>query len=411
MRQMNRAARYDRGRRVGTPTVLLTALFLFAPLLRPCHAAPRNPLRVADDAPVIEAPAGTAYTNPREKAEIERLIEGSDLWFPEKRVIRIIFPTDGWRLERNEFTGIPEFEHIDVAAVLDIGNPEYDVLVETTVLRDLDFFGLFASDMALKPHFAQIVGKIKKAEGVVIFGNDYKIPKIYKENGEAKGILVEIARLVDDRMAGYALNVGLFPWARAYQHALHGGGGIIGLSKTSEREAIFEYSDVIYHDKVVIVTLREKAFDYREMADLRGKTIGIGRGGSFGDEYERARASGVLNVEEDSGPVIRLKKLLRGRLDCALISPGRFALNQTIRQDPLLTRNRGRFVILPQPFKQDPNYLGFVKTMKMGGFLNAFNDALRDAKASGAVAEIIDRYDGGGGGGPPPDNIRRGPPG
>jgi polar amino acid transport system substrate-binding protein len=280
--------------------------------------------------------------------------------------------------------------------VLDIGNPAYDVLVETTVLRDLDFFGWVSGDIDLKPDMAWISGKIKKPERVVIFGNDYKIPKIYKEDGEAKGILVAIARLIDDRMADYTFEIRLFPWARAYQHALHGRGGIIGLSKTSGREAIFDYSEVIYHDKVVIVTLREKAFDYRSVSDLKGKTIGIGRGGSFGDEYEQAKANGLFQVEEDSGPVIRLKKLLKGRIDCALISPGRFALNQTIRQDPLLTENRERFIILPQPFKQDPNYLGFVKTMNMGDFLNAFNNTLREAKASGAAAEIIDRYEGGG---------------
>ena len=49
--------------------------------------------------------------------------------------------------------------------------------------------------------------------------------------------------------------------------------------------------------------------------------------------------------------------------------------------------------------------------MKMGGFLDAFNDAIREAKSPGVVAEIIGRYEGGGGGGPLPDDIRRGPPG
>lgn len=401
MPQMVRAVRHNRGRRSATPTVLLILFILFAAFTPSSNAAPRHPLRIADKAPILEALPESVYTNRREKAEIKRLIEGNDLWFPEKRVIRIIFLIDGWRLERNEFTGIPESEYIDIAAVLDIGNPEYDVLVETNVSRNLDFFGLFTGDIALKPHFEQVVGKIKKAEGVVIFGNDYKIPKIYKEDGEARGILVEIAREVDGRMAGYAFDIRLFPWARAYQHALHGRGGIIGLSKTSEREAMFDYSDVIYYDKVVIVTLREKAFDYRKVMDLKGKTVGIGRGGSFGDEYERASAAGIFKVEEDSGPVIRLKKLLKGRIDCALISPGRFALNQTVRQDPLLSENRERFIILPQPFKQDPNYLGFAKSMRMGDFLEAFNNALKAAKTSSAVMEIIDRYEGGGGS--PPD--------
>jgi len=393
---MDQAAHHNRGRRGATQTVLLILFILFSAFPPISNAAPQHPLRITDETPILDAPPESVYTNRQEKAEIERLIKESDLWFPEKRVNQIIFLTDDWRRQRNEFTGIPESEYMEIGAVLDIGTPAYDILVETTVIRDLDFFGWVSGDIALKPNLSRVLGKITKPEKVVVFGNDYKIPKIYKEDGKARGILVEIAREIDGRMAGHAFDIRLFPWARAYQNALHGRGGIIGLSKTSEREAVFDYSDVIYYDTVVIVTLREKAFDYREVEDLKGKTVGIGRGGSFGDEYERARAAGIFKVEEDSGPVIRLKKLLKGRIDRALISPGRFALNRTVRRDPLLTRNRDRFVILPQPFKQDPNYLGFVKTMKMGGFLNAFNDALRDAKASGAVAEIIDRYEGGG---------------
>ncbi len=397
MPQMVQAARHSRGRRGATPEVLLIFFILFAALPPLSNAGLQHPLQVTDETPILDAPPESVYTNRQEKAEIERLIEESDLWFPEKRVTRILFLTEGWRLQRNEFTGIPESEYMEIGAVLDAGNPAYDVFVETTVLRDLDFFGWVSGDIALKPNLSRVAGKIKKPERVVIFGNDYKIPKIYKEDGEARGILVEIAREVDGRMAGHVFDIRLFPWARAYQNALHARGGIIGLSKTSEREAVFDYSDVIYHDTVVIVTLRKKAFDYREVMDLKGKTVGIGRGGSFGDEYERAKAAGIFKVEEDSGPVIRLKKLLKGRIDCALISPGRFALNRTIRQDPLLSENRDRFIILPQPFKQDPNYLGFAKTMQMGNFLDAFNDALQEAKASGAVAEIIDRYEGGGG--------------
>lgn len=396
MPRMVQAARYNRGRRVATPTILLMLFILLSAFPPLSNAAPQHPLRITDETPTFDAPPESVYTKRKEKSEIEHLIEKSDLWFPEKRVRQIIFLTEGWRRQRNEFTGIPESEYMEIGAVLDIGNPASDVLVETTAIRDLDFFGWVSGDIALKPNLSRVAGKIKKPERVVIFGNDYKIPKIYKEDGEAKGILVEIAREVDGRMPGHAFNIRLFPWARAYQNARHARGGIIGLSKTSEREAIFDYSDVIYYDKVVIVTLREKAFDYREVMDLKGKTVGIGRGGSFGDEYERARGAGIFRVEEDSGPVIRLKKLFKGRIDCALISPGRFALNQTVRQDPLLSENRDRFIILPQPFKQDPNYLGFAKSMQMGGFLDAFNDALKAAKASGAVAEIIDRYEGGG---------------
>lgn len=227
---------------------------------------------------------------------------------------------------------------------------------------------------------------------ITILGNDYKIPKIYNENGVPKGILVDIARYIDNRMDNYAFNIELYPWARAYRYAVEGKGGIIGLSKTKERLNIFDYSDVVYYDDVIIVVLKGSEFPFAAMEDLKKKKIGIGRGGSFGDDYERAKKSGLFEVVEDSGPVARLKMLLKKRIDCALISPGKYALYQTIEQDDILLRSIEEFTILPKPFKRDPNFLGFSKKMGMQGFLKKFNAAVKHGYEIGAIQKIIDKY-------------------
>ncbi len=226
------------------------------------------------------------------------------------------------------------------------------------------------------------------AKEVIIFGNNYKIPKIYSKNGIPKGILINIAKYIDQQMSNYTFNYKLYPWARAYESAEQGLGGIIGLSKNQERLKKFDYSDVVYYDDVIIVVLKGKEFPYEKINDLKGKTIGIGMGGSFGNDFEKAKKT-VFKVNEDNGPVNRLKMLLRERIDCAFISPGKIALELTINQDEELLQNKEKFIILPKAFKQDPNFLAFSKEMKMQNFLNEFNDALKQGNKNGDIKKII----------------------
>ena len=54
--------------------------------------------------------------------------------------------------------------------------------------------------------------------------------------------------------------------------------------------------------------------------------------------------------------------------------------------------NKEEFVILPMPFYRDPNYLGFLKTMNMQGFLQEFNKVLEIGYESGEIQKIIDHY-------------------
>lgn len=232
-----------------------------------------------------------------------------------------------------------------------------------------------------------------RSNEIIIVGNDYKIPKIYLEENVPQGILVDILHYADAEMEDHSLNIQLYPWARAYEMALDGKGGIIGLSKTEARLEIFDYSDIVYYDDVVIVVMKGQEFPYETLDDLAGKTVGIGRAGTFGDEFEAAKESGLFNVEEDNGPVFRLKKLLAGRIDAALISPGKAALYQTIQRDTDLRQHRAEFVVLDVPFKRDPNYLGFAKGMEQKTFLDEFNGVIEKGYATGIIQKIIAKYD------------------
>ncbi|MEZ7196600.1 substrate-binding periplasmic protein [Pseudodesulfovibrio karagichevae] len=228
------------------------------------------------------------------------------------------------------------------------------------------------------------------ADPIVIFGNDSKPPKSWMEDGCAKGILVDILHEIEAR-SGLVFDIRLMPWKRAYLSALDDRGGIFGLSKNRQRLSLFDFSDVMYVDEMRLVVLKGREFAYRSVEDLKGKTLGVTRGASYGDEYDRAKGR-IFVPSEDSGAVSRLRMLLVGRIDAALIGPGRTSVRTAITRDNTLMENRDQFVILDTPFVRDDNYIGFTQSMARRETLQRINRVLRAMRRDGTIRRIEARY-------------------
>jgi len=225
------------------------------------------------------------------------------------------------------------------------------------------------------------------AEKIEINGNSIKQPKIWQEKGVPKGILVDIMHHIGKKM-GHQFDHNLFPWKRAYNKAESGSGGIVGISITDERLKIFDYSEPLYYDEVILVVKKGNEFIFDKFEDLKGKEIGVCRGCTYGADY--LEAIQFFTPDEDNNNVQRLKKLKAGRIDAAIINPGEAALNLEIAKDDSLSRSD--FSILSKPITRDPNYLAFAKILNQKDFLKKFNNALKVAHESGVIKEIISRY-------------------
>jgi len=228
------------------------------------------------------------------------------------------------------------------------------------------------------------------SEEVIIMGNYDKPPKYYLENKEAKGILIDIMKYVDQNMS-HSFAYRLYPWKRAYINAINREGGIVGLSMNSERLKIFDYSDVMFYDELVLVVLKGNEFAFEGVPDLKGKIVGVQRGSSYGEEFENGKNK-IFTPDEDKHGKQRLLKLLTKRIDVAILGPGKAGLDGVINQSKELIKRKDEFVILPRPFKIDPNYLGFAKTMGMKGFLHEFNSVLAKGLQTGAIQKIIEKH-------------------
>ncbi|WP_374350175.1 substrate-binding periplasmic protein [Chitinimonas sp.] len=230
---------------------------------------------------------------------------------------------------------------------------------------------------------------LARAESLIVFADESWPPLVQPSPNGMLGVIPAVMAAAS-KLSGDQYQLQYFPWRRAYEAALQGQGGIVGLSFNAERGDVFDYSAPFYDDNVEILSLKRHALVYRDLDDLRGKTIGGIIGASYGDRVDAAIAAGLFTVERDTSLRGRLRKLLAGRLDAAFVHGGLAAIEQVFASEPALTAHRQAFAVSPVPLLKDPLHLAFAKSMKQGAALQRFNLAIRQMTASGQLRAIIE---------------------
>jgi polar amino acid transport system substrate-binding protein len=146
------------------------------------------------------------------------------------------------------------------------------------------------------------------------------IRELRNDKGEVIPVKDDIRQLLLylEREANVSFMINYYPMARLLNQIKNGEGLGFGLSKNSERLATMRFSEPIYANYVWIVTRKNNVFPFANLDDLKGKTIGVIRGVSYGDEFDQKKNE-VFTVEEDTAShVARLKKLAMKRMDAML---------------------------------------------------------------------------------------------
>jgi polar amino acid transport system substrate-binding protein len=199
--------------------------------------------------------------------------------------------------------------------------------------------------------------------------------------------LVDILRKVSER-SGDTYELQLFPWKRAYEMVRTGSGAVVGVSMTEERRELFDFSEPIYSDDIQVIVLKGREFPFKQLSDLKGKTMGGVLGASYGDSVDKAIAQGLFKVDRDIGQTGRLHKLLAQRMDGALIGNGQAGFDAVLDSDAILASKRNQFTILKPPLTRDPLYLATAKSMNKKAVLDRFNKALRELQKNGAIKRV-----------------------
>ena len=195
------------------------------------------------------------------------------------------------------------------------------------------------------------------------------------------GVLGDVSVSLLETM-GFDAKASVLPFARLYS-SVHDGeiDGAIGVLRTDSRASQALYSDPILTEYNILVVKKGAAFDFSNLADLKGKRIG----GRRGFVYPGLDAAGVA-VEPANGDINNVKKVIAGRLDAAIISS--IAYLSRLDQSDL----RGQVELPPLAVGEVPIGIALADEKFSEGDIASFNGKLADFKASQDYAAVLAKY-------------------
>jgi polar amino acid transport system substrate-binding protein len=189
-------------------------------------------------------------------------------------------------------------------------------------------------------------------------------PMSWDQDGQLTGVCVAAARRAFAAV-GMTLEVEPpMPWARCLRMVETGevDVNLCGFANDKRLEHAVMVEPPVGHNEAVLIVRRDSALVYKSWADLNGLRIGMGRGVSFGEEFDAYLAQHTqfdLAISEAHN----LQKLLLGRLDAVVTA--RHAGQQQIRA----TGCEAQLRLLPGKVVDGPLFMQMSKRSQHQGVL------------------------------------------
>ena len=206
-------------------------------------------------------------------------------------------------------------------------------------------------------------------------------PFMSSRAGDAVGLYPALIRAALGRCHDH-VRVQAKPWKRAFVEIDKAQAGVGGLYKNAERLAKYDFSDPIYVENIAVFYRTVQPFDFRTVADLYGKRVGVLRGWSYGDDFDVAKRNGSIATEEVSSDRSNFLKLTDGRLDAVL------AIEES-GQAAMAASGLHGIEQANAYLASYPVYLAFSKKAAKSDLLVCFNKALAEMKQDGAFERIV----------------------
>lgn len=223
-------------------------------------------------------------------------------------------------------------------------------------------------------------------KGLTIFVDDSYPPYMYKVNGtDADGLY---PRLIEEiaKHAGQRVDIKAYPWARALSEGGAGHGAIGGAYKNDSRIELYDFSNPIYQEKLVIFVNKNSPFEFNGIEDLKGKMVGVNRAWSYGQAFDSARDEHLFSVNIRNDLQDNFKMLALGRIDCVILDE--LSGMSYIR----LMGLESDILALPKAFSNNNAYLILNKDLKMNTFMDTFNAALDELHQNGGYERIVQTF-------------------
>ncbi len=164
-------------------------------------------------------------------------------------------------------------------------------------------------------------------DSLILLGNENLVPVVYNDNGEAKGVAVDIAKAIGDRI-GIDVKVLALNWEEAQTMVLNGeADGLLQINPSPERERIYDFSEPLLKSEFSIFVQSDNV-TLNSIDDLRGKNVGVEAGGYM---INLLRVYQEINIVMINDWKSSLKNLVAGNLDAIVADRwhGEYALAQS----------------------------------------------------------------------------------
>ena len=232
-------------------------------------------------------------------------------------------------------------------------------------------------------------------ERVTIYGDDGYAPYSYLENGQVRGIYVDILQQAFRMMPDYDVTITLVPWKRGLR--LIESGRAFALFPPYHQPVLrpwmAPYSEPILEEAVVIMCHEDVMAHTRPYwpDDYKGLLVGFNEGFAVG---RNAGREGVIRAEEAASNEINVLKLINRRIDCYVND--RLAIHFALHALKGDRRFKGGMKFIEGPvLSREFGYLGFSSAGAFpfrNDFIMQFNTIIRKMKAKGAIADIVRKY-------------------
>lgn len=239
---------------------------------------------------------------------------------------------------------------------------------------------------------ADEASKIEEVDGKVVINlvtEDYP-PYGFIENGELTGIAVELVKELFKRV-DVPVEINLLPWTRALKMAELGeADGIFTTFFSAERAEYLQYvkEPLAFEAQYIYYRASDKLDLGDSITSLSKYKIGIVQDYFLGDVFEKAKAEGVLRVEENTDLETNIQKLLDGKID--IMIDHHYSTMYRLKRLGLLEKIKES----PKPFRNPESlHLCFSRKGKVeADLIERIQEALVDMKKDGTYQSIVDSY-------------------
>jgi len=221
-------------------------------------------------------------------------------------------------------------------------------------------------------------------------------PYEYIENGQAKGMAVDLIREAMRRVGKDRVEFNFYPWKRAVHMVQHGRSDILfNAGKNQARQEWGYYVDsVLIQQSYVLFKRRSDSFNVeKDFNDVQDKSIAIRRAylygsGAFRESLDNKKFMNILYSDSTQQSV---DMLLYNRVDMFVgdLLPVLYYINQQKLNDQIdiVNHDGKRLEVLSWP-----TYILFSKQRVTPKFVTAVNAAMESMKRDGSFQKIIDSY-------------------